>query len=90
MRIREFKKTSEFGHFKHVMRALLSVPKAELDELLGKSDNELRHRGNLRTPRKKVRKTTQAYFYLLNDFHIASPAMTTSAIAVISIAIRSR
>jgi hypothetical protein len=48
-----FDATPEFRHFKEVMRGVISVPKARLDELVEKAKKESPRNGDLHAPGKK-------------------------------------
>jgi hypothetical protein len=48
-----FDSTSEFQHFKEVMRGVLAVPKSRLDELVSKAKKDSPRNGNPDAPGKK-------------------------------------
>jgi len=51
-----FDSTPEFHHFKEVMRGVLSVPKAGLDDLVKEAEKTSPRKGNPHAPgRKKAR-----------------------------------
>jgi hypothetical protein len=57
MKERAFDSTPEFQHFKNVMRGVLAVPKARLDELVKEAEQASPRKGNPHAPgRKSVRR----------------------------------
>lgn len=52
-----FDSTLEFQHFKEVMRGVLAVPKARLDELVKKAEKASPRNGNPNAPGRKRIKT---------------------------------
>jgi hypothetical protein len=56
-----FESTPKFAHFKAVMRRVLAVPKAELDELVERAKKESPRNGDPQAPgRKRLRKTPKS------------------------------
>ena len=49
----KFESTPEFANFKRGMKALLAVPKAELDELIRKAKEDSPRAGNPNAPGRK-------------------------------------
>jgi hypothetical protein len=56
MKPAEFEATSEFAHFKAVMKGVLAVPKAELDALVKRAKDDSPRNGDLSTPGRKPTK----------------------------------
>lgn len=55
-----FELTPEFAHFKAVMRRVLAVPKAELDELVERAKKESPRNGDRHAPgRKRLKRLKQ-------------------------------
>jgi uncharacterized tellurite resistance protein B-like protein len=57
MKAAPFDSTPEFRHFKNVMRAVLSIPKKRLDELVKAAKEKSPRNGNPHAPGQKVRET---------------------------------
>ena len=53
MKATRFDATPEFQHFKEVMRGVLAVPKARLDELVQAAKEESPRKGNPHAPGQK-------------------------------------
>lgn len=53
MKPAQFESTPEFNHFKAVMRHVLAVPKAELDELVERAKKESPRNGDPHAPGRK-------------------------------------
>jgi hypothetical protein len=57
-----FDSTAEFKHFREVMRGVLAVPKARLDELVRQAKKESPRAGALNAPgRKRKTRTGKRY-----------------------------
>jgi hypothetical protein len=62
MKAAPFDSTPEFQHFKEVMRGVLAVPKARLDELVAKAKEESPRNGNPHAPgqRQKAKRNRKS------------------------------